>query len=747
MKILIVDNYDSFTFNLYQYVSEVFATLPDVVKNNDTAVDYEQYDAIIISPGPGTPKNKADIGICDSIIKETTKPLLGICLGHQSIVACLGGEVNLSGVPYHGRTSTVLHGGSGVFSHLPNPLEVVRYHSLVAYQPLPEMLIANAFTADGLIMGVEHRHRPMWGVQFHPESVSTDCGRHIIENFKMLVERYYASNAKTELRAERPLLLQRSSTAAEKSRWLCQSLVLDLQLAPVEVFTTLFSQSKYSFWLDTSATANGEGRFSFMGDASGPAAFWFSYDVQSATLDIDAHGQRCKRSVNYPAFVAEMLHAEVTGAEELPFDFCGGLVGFQGYELKAETEPVQNKHLSAQPDAAGLFADRFIAFDHKTNQIYLVSLHNAAAGDSAAGAAALWLQGVSERLVALSQQPHGANDDDAVKAQRKPHSGQQVQFSLDDDYQAYIDKIQRCKDYIKHGESYEICLTNRIRTTLNVEPLPLYAVLRQINPAPRSVYLHCPEFSVLSSSPEKFFSVARNAVVEAKPIKGTRKRGNNAQEDAALIADLANSEKDQAENLMIVDLLRNDLNRVCEAGSVWVPKLMHIETYASVHQLVSTVRGRLSQHESLASLFRATFPPGSMTGAPKTRTLELLDELESSARGIYSGAIGYMSLNGAAELNVAIRTIVVSEQRLDIGVGGAITWLSDADEEFDEILVKARALMRTIALYATGDETQYSVQGANRQQNKAAVPANEVYSEQPQLNERNNKRTEGLEAC
>ena len=168
-----------------------------------------------------------------------------------------------------------------------------------------------------------------------------------------------------------------------------------------------------------------------------------------------------------------------------------------------------------------------------------------------------------------------------------------MQFTLEDDHQSYINKIGRCMDYIRCGESYEICLTNRIRTTLSVEPLALYTVLRQINPAPRSVYLHCPEFSVLSSSPEKFFSVGRNAVVDAKPIKGTRKRGASAQQDAALIEDLANSEKDQAENLMIVDLLRNDISRVAKVGSVKVPKLFAVETYATLHQMVSTVVGDL----------------------------------------------------------------------------------------------------------------------------------------------------------
>lgn len=745
MKILIVDNYDSFTFNLYQYVSEVFAVLPVVVKNNDTDVDYEAYDAIIISPGPGTPNKQNDIGICETIIKHTSKPLLGICLGHQSIVACMGGEVDLSGVPYHGRTSKVLHGGSGVFANLPNPLTVVRYHSLVAYQPLPTALIATAFTEDGLIMGVEHRHRPMWGVQFHPESVSTDAGRQIIENFRALVEQHSRNTGKVRRKAQRLPSEPGRPALSEKAIWHCQFKVLDLPLDPARVFEKLFGQAKYSFWLDTSTAPNAEGRFSFIGDTSGPAAYWFSYDVQEKAVSIDAKGQQSKRHMTYQQFVADTLQARVEGSEELPFDFCGGLVGLQGYELKAETEPVSNKHRSGQPDAAGLFVDSFIAFDHKTGRVYVVALHNTTATDSSAEAAAAWLETVCQQLTELAQQGGAEKTDEAALAPPTDEPCQPVQFTLEDDHQSYIDKIGRCMDYIRCGESYEICLTNRIRTTLSVESFALYTVLRQINPAPRSVYLHCPEFSVLSSSPEKFFSVGRNAVVEAKPIKGTRKRGATAQQDAALIEDLANSEKDQAENLMIVDLLRNDLNRVCEAGSVWVPKLMQIESYASVHQLVSTVRGRLNDEASVASLFAATFPPGSMTGAPKTRTLEILDELESSARGIYSGAIGYLSLNGAAELNVAIRTLVVHGDQLEIGVGGAITWLSDAEEEFEEILIKARALMRAIAKYATGDDSLYSVIGAQPAQRLAAQP--ELSSDPAYLNKQKHKLKEGVETC
>lgn len=200
-----------------------------------------------------------------------------------------------------------------------------------------------------------------------------------------------------------------------------------------------------------------------------------------------------------------------------------------------------------------------------------------------------------------------------------------------------------------------------------------------------------------------------NGVVEAKPIKGTRPRNKNSLLDQALAKDLSRDDKDRAENLMITDLLRNDLGIVCEIGSVWAPKLMDVESYETVHQLVSTIRGQLLQSASLSDVVKATFPGGSMTGAPKRRTLTVIDELESSARGIYSGSIGYFSLNGTLDLNIVIRSIICREQSLEIGVGGAIIALSDPEVEYAEILVKGEALMKSIAKYKTGNQDAYQL--------------------------------------
>ena len=226
-------------------------------------------------------------------------------------------------------------------------------------------------------------------------------------------------------------------------------------------------------------------------------------------------------------------------------------------------------------------------------------------------------------------------------------------------HERYLEEIAECKRLLAEGETYEVCLTNSVLAEAAPDPLALYRALRRVNPAPFSSFVRFGDAAVLSSSPERFLRAGRDRWVEAKPIKGTSRRGESAAEDVRLAERLRGDEKNRAENLMIADLLRNDLGSVCEVGTVHVPSLMRVESYETVHQLVTTVRGLLREELGPLDCVRACFPPGSMTGAPKLRTMEVIDRLEGEARGVYSGAIGYFGLGGGCDLSVAIRTIVL----------------------------------------------------------------------------------------
>jgi len=272
--------------------------------------------------------------------------------------------------------------------------------------------------------------------------------------------------------------------------------------------------------------------------------------------------------------------------------------------------------------------------------------------------------------------------------------------------------VETSLGHLLDGDSYEICLTNQLSLDTDADPLDLYRRLRHANPAPFAAYLRFGDSAVLSSSPERFLRVSRNGEAEARPIKGTSRRGATADEDTALAAALAADEKNRAENLMIVDLLRNDLGAVCEVGSVEVPRMMEVETYETVHQLVSEVRGRLRPDAATIDAVRSCFPPGSMTGAPKLRTTEILGEIEGAARGVYSGAIGWFGLGGAADLSVAIRTIVLADGRAEIGAGGAIVLQSDPEREYEEMLLKAAAPLRAIDPEADPASISLALQGA-----------------------------------
>jgi para-aminobenzoate synthetase len=694
MRTLIIDNYDSFTYNLFQYLAEINGIEPCVVRNDAPGwrmADLAEFDNVIISPGPGRPSRSSDFGLSRDVVLGASIPLLGVCLGHQGLCELSGGIVDAAPELFHGRESDVVHDGVDLFRGLPSPLRVVRYHSLTV-TGVPDDLEITAWTDSGLIMGVRHRYRPAWGVQFHPESIRTEYGRDMLRNFVRLTSRWRQRNP-VRPGSRRPRQRTVVTAAREKQTRPLRLLAgVRATSAPIEhVFGCLYGSSPRAFWLDSSLQGSELGRFSFLGDASGPLARIAYADVWRGTVTVHSLGRIDVHRAGFFDWLDRDLRALDVEVPELPFDFALGWVGYIGYELKAECGG-RLAHRSDNPDAAMIFADRGLAIDHLTGMTYLLALADPEDDISARE----WLARTGARLDALAGTP---------PRPRRPFLAL-GDVGLRHDRSRYLHLIAACQKAIKEGESYEVCLTNMVVGKATIDPWRAYQVLRTESPAPFAAWLRFADLFVLSTSPERFIRVSRDGVVESRPIKGTRPRGLSAEQDRVLREELANSEKDRAENLMIVDLVRNDLGSCAQPGSVTVPSIFDVESYAHVHQLVSTVRAKLRSGVSAVACVRAAFPGGSMTGAPKLRTMRIIDALESGPRGIYSGALGYFSLNGTADLAMVIRTLVLTPDEVSFGVGGAITALSDDVAEFEETIIKAGAI--TSVLGAKFSEVAHS---------------------------------------
>ncbi|XP_031504188.1 aminodeoxychorismate synthase, chloroplastic isoform X2 [Nymphaea colorata] len=815
VRTLLIDNYDSYTYNVYQELAVINGVPPVVIHNNEWNWEYichllyeeKAFDNIVLSPGPGTPTSPSDIGICLRILRECKDvPILGICLGHQALGYAHGAQIVHAPSPIHGRLSEIEHCGTKLFHGIPSGqgsgFKVVRYHSLVIDAvSLPVVLTPIAWTSstrtysyleteecrigshfddiptghtdnghsrcfqsakgvdvDKVLMGIMHATRPHYGVQFHPESVATCYGRQILENFRKITLDYWSdlssihqgkvahvcSSDRALLEKKFRVLNERSSSFSDMHQRVVNAHKnLTLKWRKLEafanqvggsesIFCELFGsqKAKDTFWLDSSFMDQRRARFSFMGGVGGQLWKRFTFRLSknddataqgSGYLSFeDAYGLRGSTFLEkgFLDFLEKELlsfHHRKEEFEGLPFDFVGGYVGFLGYGIKEECGMSPNSHISETPDACFFFVDQFVVVDHTNHDVYILSVCDHASTSSTGRSDHVrsersWLDETEAKLLNLKMM---TNENDR-KTQFVPLTlaDYDEAFSMEKSRSEYLEDVKRCMAYINDGESYELCLTMQMKKKIKkLDALGLYLYLRAKNPAPYAAWLHFSDedLFICSSSPERFLQLDRDGVLEAKPIKGTIARGSSRDKDDHQKWLLQNSEKDQAENLMIVDLLRNDLGRVCEPGSVHVPRLMELETYATVHTLVSTIRGKKRKDVSSVACVRAAFPGGSMTGAPKRRSVEILDSLEDSSRGIYSGCIGFFSYNQTFDLNIVIRTIVIHKNEASIGAGGAIVALSKPVDEYEETMLKASALMKAMVEYESLSEDSSSI--------------------------------------
>jgi para-aminobenzoate synthetase component 1 len=465
-----------------------------------------------------------------------------------------------------------------------------------------------------------------------------------------------------------------------------------------------FLDLPYLLFLDSAATQHPDAQYSFL--AADPVAV-----VRSKGTRTELRRQQDREWAVVPgdalSAARSLLPPEpVTPVAGLP-PFQGGLAGYVGYDWGAVLEklpPPRYDDLSILDVVLGLY-DWVVAWDHRIGTAWLVSTGMPETGGARERRARERMDLVRERLGGRADGRTGRRTDPRAEepgpaAPSYPVTGVDgaAQTSLRSTFthRGYLDAVGRVRDYIIAGDIFQANLSQRFQSPGSEPPFELYRRLRRRNPAPFAAYLGFEELAVLSASPERFLRLDHKHLVETRPIKGTRPRGLGPMHDAALGRALAESAKDRAENVMIVDLLRNDLSRVCRPGTVRVPELFALEHHPTVHHLVSTVVGELEPDADGFDLIRATFPGGSITGAPKVRAMEIIAELEPTQRGAYCGSVGYLSATGAMDTSIVIRTCLALRGQVYFQAGGGIVADSDPELEYRETLDKARGLIETL---------------------------------------------------
>ena len=381
---------------------------------------------------------------------------------------------------------------------------------------------------------------------------------------------------------------------------------------------------------------------------------------------------------SFEEFLKQYLKENID-INESSLPIVSGAIGYLSYDYGMKNEDINSRHkdIINIPECIFNFYDNFIIEDIKNRKTYIIG--NGVISDSN-----ISVREIEEKIKTM---------------ENKLEEVRETQYDITvcpnfqkEEYKNAIDKMIK---YIIEGDIYIANMTQQIKVHSEKGPYNVFKSLRKNNPSPFGGYMNYGDFQIVSASPERFLRM-KDSVINTRPIKGTRPRGNTLEEDKILRDELKNSEKDKSELLMIVDLERNDLNKVCEKRSVIVDELFTVEEYATVFHLVSNIRGRLKDDLNVVDLIQAGFPGGSITGAPKIRAMEIIDELENGRRGIYTGSFGYISLDGSCDLNIIIRTALYKDNNYYIGVGGGITCESDLEFEYEETLQKAKALLEAM---------------------------------------------------
>ena len=454
-----------------------------------------------------------------------------------------------------------------------------------------------------------------------------------------------------------------------------------------------YAPLKGSFLLDSSLFSQKQGRFSFWG--YNPKALFQS---QEGLVTVQDH-----TTIQSPHLALKEFYQKVVHLPHDPyFPFCGGLVGFLSYEWGAAIENIagasNDSDLSLPDSWFGLY-DTVVGYDHLEKVSWVASMGLDENLECDVDLAKERAEKLASHLESMRRIPEVRSYDRTI-----------IRWNNEDNLRSsatkkhYLDSIQKILDYLRAGDCYQVNLTQRFMAAAPFSPWEQYLKLREVSPAPYSCFLNGGSFQILSSSPESLLQANADGTLITRPIKGTRPRGQTPKEDQKLREELIQSTKDQAELLMITDLERNDLGKVCVPGSIEVPELRTIETFAQVHHLLSTIRGKRKEELDIIDCLTALMPGGSITGAPKIRSMEIIHELETVSRGIYTGAIGFLGPANTASFNIAIRTMILKEATAYFSTGGGIVIDSDPETEYEETLTKAKGMMEALGLGRTMDQ-------------------------------------------
>lgn len=744
-RILLIDAYDSFTHNLSAQLARCTPAQVHTIYIDSPFTEIAallpflpSFDAVVIGPGPGSPDNDSDVGIIKDIWRlhdSHMLPVFGVCLGLQSMCLAFGGSVRRLHTVKHGLTSSIQHCGRDLFAGV-GEMTAVRYHSLHAQldgesDDIEALSWARDPENGQVLMGARHRTKPFWAVQYHPESICTEGSDLVIENFWSLASRWNQENGRQAMDLPRswmvrPIEMSLLEKLRESGGFLmgtgtdqCPDISSTVQTDSLlargldvrRICEMLLAESSREFVLLESAAA--PGRYSIIGILAPNITQLIRYTAGDSFIELSHVGKAAASRVELQKpynssvwrFLASYMDKRKATGGKPDSPFWGGLVGYFSYELGVESLSIAlSTGRKRRPDVNLAFVERSAVIDSLTGRIYLQSLMP---NDCE------WLESTKIMLQqendlsltpSTTPPPVARTQASSIHSHYKGVSEPKIEMPSGEVYRSLV---RECQTYMASGDSYELCLTARTLVTLPA-PQPsewnLYNLLRARNAAPYAAYMRLQGVTILSSSPERFLSYSRDGKVQLRPIKGTvKKTASMTRKEAGRIL---NTPKERAENLMILDLIRHDLHRILGPGSVTVPQLMSVEEYASVYQLVSVIEGVIppppAGAEGLTGLdiLASSLPPGSMTGAPKKRSVEILQHLERNdeERGVYSGVLGYMSVCGGGDWSVVIRTAYryddEGEGKWWLGAGGAVTALSTADGEWEEMEVKLESTLR-----------------------------------------------------